>query len=238
MQQILVWLRESTGDPAENRVHSAGRQTRLEELFGELDRVTARETIADRQRRYRRLKPGPEMTRSDLPGSLAGAASAALRTAHALAAMLGDHDRDHGELFDLVTRGLARRDPVALAEHVATIAARRPVIEEFINSPRRKQRPPVTPMSWLPARLAPRTVLPAPRHAPRGIRARRPRGVPRVLRQLTLELLHPRLQLHDAAIHRQQNFDYRLPPRVIDRLRLNPLHATRFDEAELCPPTN
>ena len=56
--------------------------------------------------------------------------------------------------------------------------------------------------------------------------------------QLALELLHPRLELRDPAIHRQQHLDYSLTPRVIDRLRLSALHTPRFDAAELCPPTN
>ena len=53
-----------------------------------------------------------------------------------------------------------------------------------------------------------------------------------------LELLDTRLQLLDAEIHRQQDFDYGLTPRVIDRLRLSALHSLIFDKAELCPPTH
>lgn len=115
------------------------------------------------------------MALGDLPGKLAGAASTTPGAAHALAAMLSDLDRDHGELFDLVARGLAHRHPVALAEHVATVAAPRPVIDELIDRPRGKQRTPVTLMTGLPARFAPRTILPPPRRSPQWIRARRPR---------------------------------------------------------------
>jgi hypothetical protein len=70
------------------------------------------------------------------------------------------------------------------------------------------------------------------------IRTRGTRGVPRVLGQLALEFLNPRLQLLNPAIHRQQDFDYSLTPGVIDRFRLNALHANRFDSTQLCSPTN
>src|SRR5271156_6629186 len=72
----------------------------------------------------------------------------------------------------------------------------------------------------------------------RRIRARWQRGVARALAQLALELLNARLELMDAAIHRQQHFNHGLTPRVIDRLRLSALHTPIFDKAELCPPTN
>jgi hypothetical protein len=233
-----VGLCESTADTGEHCVDGAARDACLEELLHELDRVTARETVADRQRRDRRLKPWPEMASSDLAGEQPRAASAAARAAHTLAAMLDDTDRDHGQLFDLMARGLAHRQPARLAEHMAAVAAPRPVIDELIDRPRGKQRPAVTLMPRLAARFASRTILPAPRRAPRGIRARRPRRVLRVLGQLTLELLHPRLELHDTPVHRQKDFDYSLAPRVIDRFRLNALHAQIFDGAQLCPPTH
>jgi hypothetical protein len=54
--------------------------------------------------------------------------------------------------------------------------------------------------------------------------------------QLALQLLHPRLELPNSAIHRQQYLDHSLTPRVIDRFRLNPIPTPRFDEAESCPP--
>jgi excinuclease ABC subunit A len=63
--------------------------------------------------------------------------------------------------------------------------------------------------------------------------------------QPTLQLLDPlalaphRLsELGDLAIHPQQDLDHDLPTLVIDRLRLQALHTTRFDAPKLCPPTN
>src|ERR1019366_553587 len=175
VEQILVRVGESPADPGEHRVDGAGRHACLEELFGELDRVTARETVAHRQGRYRRLKPGSEMAPSNAPRELAGASGSAPGAAHALTAMLDDTDRDHRELFDLVSRRLAHRRLVAFAEHVAALAVRRPVIDELAPRPRRQQRTPVPLVSGLPARFASRTILPSPGRAPRRIRARRPR---------------------------------------------------------------
>ena len=152
--------------------------------------------------------------------------------------MLGDPDRDLRQLLDLMTRRLAHRHPLGLAEHVATPTAAGPVIDELINRPRRQQLAPMTLMPGLPAGLAPRGVLAAPRGAPRRILSSAAATNYASSGQLTLEPLDPRLELRDPAIHRQQHLDYRLTPRVIDRLSLSPLHTHRFDNAQLCPPTN
>ncbi len=71
---------------------------------------------------------------------------------------------------------------------------------------------------------------------PRLILTRRLRRVPRILAQLPLKPLHPRGQLLDLTIHPQQHLDHGLTPRVIDRLRLTPVHTPKFDKASLCPP--
>jgi hypothetical protein len=178
------------------------------------------------------------MTDGDLTGKLACAACTTAGTARTLAAMLSDPDRDHGQLFNLVASGLTHRDPVGFAEHVATPATTGPVIDQIIHRPRRQQRAPMTPAPGLPARFTPGAILATLRPAPRRIRARRPRGITRVPGQLTLKLLHPHLQLLNAAIHRQQDLNYSPTPRVIDRFRLNALHTTEFDRAQLCPPTH
>src|SRR5271170_4637402 len=69
VKQILVGFGEGARDPGEHPSNGASRQTRLEELFAELDRVTTRDTVADRERRDRGLQPGPKMARSDLSGA-------------------------------------------------------------------------------------------------------------------------------------------------------------------------
>src|ERR1017187_10467137 len=169
MQQILVGLSERIADPAEHRIHGAGRQTGLKELFHELDRVTARDAVAHRERRDRRLQPGPQMAGGDLSWKLARAARTAARAAHSLATVLEDPDRDRRKLFDLVARRLAHCNPLGLAEGVATLAAPGPVIDQIIHCPRRQQRPPVTLVAGLAARFAPRTILAVLRSSPRRI---------------------------------------------------------------------
>src|SRR5688572_10916490 len=98
-------------------------------------------------------------------------------------------------------------------------------------------------MAGLGALLAPRRILAPPRRRSGRIGARRSRGVARVPRQLTLELVDPPRQPHDLpreplVLRRQleQHPNHRLPARVIDRLGLGPLHTTRFATTELCPP--
>jgi len=157
-----VGVGESPADTREYCIDGTARHTCLEELFHELDRVTARQTVADRQRRDRCLQPWPEMTGSDIAGKQPRAASAAARTAHTLATMLDDTDRDHRQLFDLMVYGLTHRDPVAFAEYVAAIAAHRPVIDELINRPRRQHRAPTTLMAGCPPGLRSERSFPRP----------------------------------------------------------------------------
>ena len=59
IQQIFVGLGERLPDTAKHPVDRSGRQTRLKELFHELHRVASREAVAHRERRDRRLQPGP-----------------------------------------------------------------------------------------------------------------------------------------------------------------------------------
>src|SRR5665811_1671320 len=133
---------------------------------------------------------------------------------------------------------LTHAEQLTRSEHVAALATLRPVLDELIHRACRQQLAAVALMPRLSALRTPRAIL-SPRKPPlaRRIRARRQRGVTRTLSQLPLQLLHPRLQLLDTQVHRQQNLDYSLTPRVINRLRLRALHTPRFDEAELCPPT-
>jgi hypothetical protein len=113
------------------------------------------------------------------------------------------------------------------------------VLEDLIHRGYRQQLAAVTLVPRLSALHTPRAIL-SPHSPPLAlrIRARRQQRVTGAPSELALQLLHPRFQLLDAAIHRQQNLDYNLTPRVIDRLRLRALHTLTFDEAELCPPTN
>src|ERR1700683_271786 len=133
---------------------------------------------------------------------------------------------------------LAHAEELAHSEGMAALAALRPVLDDIIHHACRQQLAAVT---LVPRLGAPRTLgaILSPHRPPlaRRIRARTQRGITRTASQLALQLLHPRLELPDTAIHRQQHLDYSLTPRAIDRLRLRALHTPRFDDAELCPPT-
>jgi len=157
--------------------------------------------------------------------------------------MLGHSDRDRRQLLDLVAHRITNRHVVILSEHLTAVAVIRPVIDDPIDRPRRQQRPPLALMPWLAALPATRRILPAPGRRTRRIRARRLRAVARASVQPALELRDPltlpsnRLrELLDLAIHPQQHLDHNIAARVIDRLGLNPIHTSRFDAPELCPP--
>ena len=152
--------------------------------------------------------------------------------------MLDHTGRDDRQLFDLMTGRLAHATKLPHGEDVTAVAALRPVLDYLIDRREGQKLPAVTIVPRLRARPAPRRILAPLRRRPRRVRTRRTRRVTRAPAQLALKLLHPRLQLLDPAIHRQQNLDYSLTPRVIDRLRLRALHTPGFDEAELCPPTH
>jgi hypothetical protein len=100
-------------------------------------------------------------------------------------------------------------------------------------------------MSRLSALLATRWILATLLRAGRRIGARGNRGIARAAIQSTLKLgdtlilaRDPRSQRLDLGIHPQKHLNDRLAPSIIDRLRLNPIHTTRFDAPKLTPPTN
>jgi hypothetical protein len=152
--------------------------------------------------------------------------------------MLDHTGRDDRQLFDLMTRRLAHTTKLPHREDVTTAAPCWPVLDDLIDRREWQQLPAVTLMPRLRTRPAPRRILAPLRRRPGRVRTRRTRRITRATTQLALKPLHPPLQLLDTTIHRQQHLNYSLTPHVIDRLRLRALHTPRFDEAELCPPTN
>ena len=149
-----------------------------------------------------------------------------------------------------MTRRIPNSDALLLTELVPATTAGRPMIDDFIDRPRRQQRTALALMPGLSALLAPRRILPAPRRPVRCISARRLRRVTRRALGRALELRDPLVLTRDL---RRQPLDLRLKARVlrgqcqqhlydgitalrIDRFGLRPLHTTRFDEAALCPP--
>src|SRR5208283_1900452 len=105
--------------------------------------------------------------------------------------MLNHAGSDRWQLFDLVAQWLARGQQLFAREAVATATARRPVLDHLIHCCRGQQLAAVTLVPGLGALRAPRAIL-APRRPSlaRPVSARRKRGVPRALAQLTLKLLH------------------------------------------------
>jgi hypothetical protein len=100
-------------------------------------------------------------------------------------------------------------------------------------------------MTALATRLAARRVIATPRRRSRRILAWRLGRVARRTLDLALKLGDPLLLPRDALLqpldllfHPQQHGDHDLAALVVDRLRLRPLHTTRFDGPALCPPTH
>jgi hypothetical protein len=86
-------------------------------------------------------------------------------------------------------------------------------------------------LSMLPAPFAARTLPARPLRRRRRILRRRQRRVPRTPIQPTLELGHPSLEpliRLDQLAHPQQQRDSRLTITINNRLRLSPLHTSKF----------
>jgi hypothetical protein len=159
--------------------------------------------------------------------------------------VLGDLDRDHGQLLHLPAHRLAHRDVLAHSEDVSTTTAIGPMLDHLIHRPRGQQRTPPAFVTGLSALFAPRCILAALRRGGRRIGARGNGRVARAAVQSALKLSDalilagdPRGQRLDLDIHPQQHLHDRLTTSVINRFRLNPLHTKRFDTPRSCPPTH
>ena len=149
-----------------------------------------------------------------------------------------------GSSADLMTRRLTDRHPLLLAEHVTAAAPRRPMLNELVDTLERLEPSTMAGMTRLPARPTLRR-RPLPLRRARRILARRQRRVPRAPVQPTLKLLHPSRQLLDLRIlssdplrQRHQHPNNSITTLLVDRLRLNPLHTTRFAAEPEDPSTN
>ena len=74
--------------------------------------------------------------------------------------MLGDLDRDHRQLLDLLAHRLAHRDALVLREDVTAATAIGQCSIDLVDRPRRQQRTPLALMARLGALFAPRGSLP------------------------------------------------------------------------------
>src|SRR5829696_5527780 len=193
----------------------------------------------------------PERARCNGLGESRRLALAAAGADNAQALMLGHPHGHHRQFLDLTARRRTDRDPVGHTEPMPADAVSRPVLDDLVDRPRRQQRAALALMPWLSALLAPRRVLAAPWRRAGRIGAGRLRRVPRRALGLALELRDPLLLTRDPRRQlldlrrqplilrrqRQQDLDSGIATLVTDRLRLGPLHSTRFDSARLCPPT-
>ena len=233
-----------------DRLDRPDRHADPEQVTGELGHVTARDAVARGQRQHRCLQPGPERRGGDVGREPRGRPAFAARAAQTMAAMLPNNQRDRRQLDDLTPTRTPRRQLLLIAELVpATAAAVGVVIDELVDLILAGERPAGALMPGLPTRSAP---LPIPRQQLLRLRPRlRPPLLTRLRRILrrrprpgTRTLPRPLLKPPDALLQQQRlrgqplhrrgqlkdDLDATLPARVIDRLRLRPLHTTQFDD--------
>jgi hypothetical protein len=136
---------------------------------------------------------GSERTAGYLDRQLTARASAAVRAAHALAAVLSHDHVDRRQLLDLMTRRLAIGDPLRHTEDVPAATLAGPLIDELVHRPRWQQRPALAAMARLRTLLATRGILAAPGRRARRVGARRLRRVSRRTLRHALKLRDPLL---------------------------------------------
>jgi hypothetical protein len=162
--------------------------------------------------------------------------------------MLENDHRDRRQFGHLMATWTPRGNLLSVAELVpAAVTGIRVVIDELIDlilGQKLATRPLVPKLGArlaLPVALRPRLRLRARFRAPLGTRLRRilrrrlravARALPRLLLQAPDPLLQPHPQQRQPLHRRRQLHDHpnaALTPRVIDRLRLSPLHTNKFD---------
>ncbi len=227
LEQLVVDRLERLGRASEDRVDRPDRERAAEQLLHQLDQLPARKTIPNRERRDRRLQLRTEAAARDTRRQLSSNRAAARWAAEPLQAVLADLDRERRQLRDLMPRRCRNGLTLVVGENVAAATPLRPVIDDIRHPLDWKQRSPVTRMSRLSARLAPRPARAAALPEPRRVMARRERGVARVALQPLLELLDPLRQRSQLRVlrlqprrQRHQRLDHRLASRRVDRLRL------------------
>jgi hypothetical protein len=89
-EQVLVRAGQRSRRTREDRVDRARAHASAEQLFAQLDRVIAGDTVSDRQRRHRGFKARAEAAARDLLGQPGAGASATAGAAQPQAAVLDD----------------------------------------------------------------------------------------------------------------------------------------------------
>jgi hypothetical protein len=237
--ELLVGSLERVPGALHDRVDRSDRELDSEQFAGELGRVAAGDTVANRKRHHRCLQPGAERGTGNLARELGAGLGGALRAAHAVQPVFAHPHSDRRQLRDLMTPRLDRINPLRLAKHVrARPAPLRPILDHLIDLLWPKQPPVAALVPLLPAPLPARPLPSRPLRSRRRILRRRQRRVPRTPVQTSLELGHPSLEplvrLHqplirlDQPIKPKQQPDRCLTITIQDRLRLGPLHTNTF----------
>ena len=226
LSQLLVWLRQRPASALEDRLDRAGAQAHTEELFAELHDIAARDTVSHRQHRHGRFKTRTKRAASDIRGKLRPRPLTAAWAAHPRAAMLDHPGRDHRQPFDLMAHRLTHAEQLARRENTAALAALRPVLDDLIHRTQRQQLAAVTLMPRLGALRTSGAIFPrAARRLPGGSELGGSEEFRECFASSGAPASPPALRAAGYAIHRQQNLNYSLPPRVIDRFRLRALHT-------------
>src|SRR6266545_8145574 len=211
------------------RVDGTGRQVGAKQVAHQLDGVAAGDAVPDRERGDRRLKPRPERRAGVASGKLGARLGGTGRAAQPVQAVLRHRDRDRRQLTDLVALRDGRVDTLVLAEQTrAAIAALRPMLNHPIDALERKQPTVPALVARLTATAAARTWRRKPAGRRRRILRRRQRRVTRTAAHLLLELLDTGLKPLVPRRQRENELHTTLPPRVVDRLRLVPLHPAQI----------
>ncbi len=165
--------------------------------------------------------------------------------------MLGHHNRDRRQLCHLMAPRTPRRHLLRLGELVpAAATGLRVVVDDLRDLIVGQQLAPRPLVTGLAAGLAPATLGQQLLRLRPGLRAslltrlgrirrRRLRPGTRTLPRLLLKPRQPLVQKPDLALipdsQLKQELDARLPPRVIDRLRLCSIHVAKFAPTRSVP---
>ena len=153
-EQVLVGLVEGQGRALQDRLDRASGDAGSEQLTHELDRVTARDAVSDREGDDRCLQARAEGSPRHVGRQLGARRGATGRAAQALQAMLAEEHGGRRQLRDLMAHGLPARLALRWAEHMAAAATTRPVLDELVERLDRRQMTTVSRLARLtrPAR--------------------------------------------------------------------------------------
>ncbi len=152
MWQSSCWWGSASASPSapQDRVDRPGGEPGAEQLPAELDRVAARDAVADRQRCDGRFEPRTERARAHRSRQLGARGGPAVRAAQAMEPMLAHPHRDLGQLADLMASRQADRLALVLREAMPAAAASGPAIDHLVDRRRGQQLPPPECPGWAP----------------------------------------------------------------------------------------